>query len=267
MRPGQYSLIRCIPDPMRGEHLNVGVILWDDRDVRIHVDGQAAERAVKKSPFLAREAWTFYEPLLHERLLKNGTFDPAMVRHLVDHPPSHTLTLTEPAYVAFEDHADALDRRLEQMIAQMVRTRQYGRRVKAPVEEISERVRPLIKSHRVIEHYRFPRSRTGRTRQADFYINSSANIALDALRLDFQRVGDIQLRTDAEAYKVEDVLANNDVRYVVYCRFKADEQLREINEEMRKTLIDAGADIAVDADEAAQRIRQAARDAVPSGAR
>lgn len=48
MTDAQYSVIRYIPDPGRGERLNIGILLWEDQsgEYRLELDEKAVEREI-----------------------------------------------------------------------------------------------------------------------------------------------------------------------------------------------------------------------------
>jgi hypothetical protein len=52
MIEAQYSVIRYMADPARGERLNLGVLLWTEGAYRLAVDPSAAERVIRENPRL-----------------------------------------------------------------------------------------------------------------------------------------------------------------------------------------------------------------------
>ena len=56
MNRGHYSVIRCIPDPARGETFNVGILVWNGAGYRLSIDPNAAKRAARENPLFARDA-------------------------------------------------------------------------------------------------------------------------------------------------------------------------------------------------------------------
>jgi hypothetical protein len=87
-----------------------------------------------------------------------------------------------------------------------------------------------------------------------FFANSGANVALDAVSLAVKDAETIRLRADAEAYKVVDILEENEIRFLVYCEFHRDPELHQVNERARRILESAGAEVMIDIDDVVDQI-------------
>ncbi len=260
MSVGSYSVIRSIPDPIKGEVFNIGVVVWDDERFRIEIDEKAARHAVNQSPFLARDAWAYFDESLHEMLVRDGRIDPEALEDLIEKPKSETLRLSTPAYVRFRREAGGFDERVAEIVKRLVTRKTGGGASISPVDDIKERVDPYIRSKAIEQNYAFPATRSTIPRMCHFFVNSGANVALDALRLDLSKANNAFDRVDIEATKVADVIgADGKIRFFVYCQTGDNEQSRPIVERAHKVLGSVGAEVLFSADEAAQILKQMVR--------
>lgn len=251
MTAGKYSLIRCMPDPIRGEVFNVGVVAWDDEQFRITIDEQAAKRAVNQGRSLASDAWLQFEESIRSQLIESDKLNLGNLERLANLPPVDRLIVSKPVYVKFGDEDDSFAERVDAIVARMVRPRSFGGKSGSPVEDVKRHIQPMLKSGRVHTSWQFARSRTGKKRFADFYLNSGADIALDAVRADYEREAEASRAVDAEAFKVDDIKrAEDSVRYVVYLRCQYDGSRDDFNEESIAILRNAGAEVVRSVDDA-----------------
>lgn len=260
MMSASYSVIRYIPDPGRGESLNVGILLWDTEAFQLRVDAKAIERVVRENPLLERDALLYVEPLLRERLSTQvGASVVDRIESFLTSQRGFPIELSEPRSTSVEP-GTGLDVALERLARRIVRPkRRAGGRGTNPLQTLERRLRPLLEAGAVHRNYFFE-SKTRVPRQADFYANSGGNVALDVLRLALAQGDAIRLRSDAEAMKVYDVLgANNPPNdYVVLCEFGNDPVLGETNENARTVIEAQGAKIVTDLDEATTLLKSAA---------
>jgi hypothetical protein len=256
MTEGSYSLIRSIPDPIRGEVFNIGIIAWNDEEYRIALNEDAAQRSVNQSPFLAKDAWVHYEQFFRDLLCPDGEFDREALNRFIAEPKGETLRLTKPAYVRLSDGPDAFNQRLDEIVKRLVRPVHRGGGSTTPVSELRSRLLRHLRSKAVHQNHAFSDTRSGVPRTCHFYANSGANIALDALRIDVSKASDAFERVDAEATKVADVLERNDLRYVVYCRSAEDEHHHFVTDRARKVLHSFGAEVVTSAEEASQLLER-----------
>ena len=85
MSEAHYSVIRYIPDPSRGERLNIGILLWEDSaDYRLELDQKAIERVIRENPRLERDSLLYIEPMLSEQLSSAITPVPARIKGILD---------------------------------------------------------------------------------------------------------------------------------------------------------------------------------------
>jgi len=234
-----------MPDPGRGERLNVGVLVWTDDDFRLQIDQKAVQRVIRENPRLERDSLLYLDPSLHASLTADTPVR-EKVETLLAEQKGFPTDFTEPRFTTVGD-AGGLDQALEDLVGRVVRPkRRYGGGGLTPVQAVERQLRPLLVRGAVERGHFFQSSSSGVARTADFYANSSVNTALDALRLSVTKADDIRARADAEAFKVYDVMAKNAVRYAVYCEFSDDRGLRETNESARQVIESTGANVLTD---------------------
>jgi hypothetical protein len=115
---------------------------------------------------------------------------------------------------------------------------------------LARSLEPLIRSQQVIRNYAFPSSRTGIARRVDYFANHGANIALDFLKLALRRPEDIRLRADAEANKIGDISASNEVNPVVFCAVSGEPAVSQATKEAFEIIAAAGASVVTSVDAA-----------------
>lgn len=268
MSEAQYSVIRYIPDPARGERLNIGILLWDEdsADYRLSLDEKAIERVIRENPRLERDSLLYIEPMLSEQLSTAVTPVTARIKTMLEKQHGFPLELADPLFTTMmpegdlEDDRDSLDATLDKLVNRIVHPKRRGRGYPSPKDQMATRLRPLIRTHAVSRGYPLRSTRTGVSRHVDFFANSGANVALDVLQLAVTKAEEIRQRADAEAYKVYDVLggggAVND--YLVYCQFADDRQLEDVYGDARTVIEAQGARVLTDPDEAAKALSDAA---------
>lgn len=260
MTPASYSVVRYIADPGRGEAFNIGIILWGEGQFRIRVDDDALARVTRQNAHLAKDALSYVEPFLYQELSNSGSFDEEAIDRFVSKPRGLHLTLTEARYTTLSERSEAaFQATLDRLVARVVKpVRLPGGGGATPFMLVRRRLSPLIRTGLVKEGHPFEASRTGLPRTAEFFVNSNANIALDTLKLSVQRADEILARADAEAFKVEDVLSENTVRYVVYCELSNEGLLRDATENALKVLKSVGAQPETELEDATGPLERAA---------
>lgn len=238
----EYTVVCYIPDPGRGEALNVGVIVWSDEGYRVAVDSTAADRVIRENPHLAREALLYLEPHLRRTLDRVPGKPVERVAAVMRDEAGFPVTFTEPRFTTVdESDTRGLEATLERLVARIVRPKRRGAPSTPTLTDLLEqRCRQLIQAHRVVRNHLVEGARTGLTRTVDFWVNSGTNIALDTLKLDVGRADEIARRADAEAYKALDLLQHTEAFYVL-CSFSPDADLGEASERARRVLKSAGA--------------------------
>jgi hypothetical protein len=263
MSNARYSVIRYMPDPGRGENLNIGILLWDEdsAEYRLRFDQKAIERVVKENPHLERDSLLYIEPMLHERLSSAVTPVTARIKGLLEHQ-GFPLNFTDPRFTTVLADDEGLDDTVTRLVDRVVHPRRrWGKSSLRPVEQMERRIKPLLETEKVSRDYVLPSTRTGVRRSADFFANSGANVALDVVKLALKESRRIRERADAEAFKVSDILnGSSDVNsYFVYCQLHSAKEFAETNEDARTILEGQGARVLTDMDEAAEVLENAAR--------
>lgn len=248
-RSASYAVIRCVPDLARGEHRNVGVVVWDDTGFRVTVDPDAARRVAQEGRHLAEDSVLQLAQSLRERLSNahRGQLESALRVSSYFYSVSDTLTAT--VETPSEDPLKALADRLTDRLVRVRKVSFSSYDLKA---ETASRLKPLIKSHVVSISFPVDWCRSGIVRVVDFYRNSGVNAALDVLNLNVQRVSECQSRIDAQAYKVQDMLHGYAAHLSinVLCALPADPD-RAAETRRRLTLLETeGAKVFIDSDEA-----------------
>jgi hypothetical protein len=264
MMPARYSVIRYIPDPARNEALNVGILLWDEAGSRLRIDPAAVQRVIRENPRLDTHGLDSLETILRDNLVL-GTFDQKRLFRFLEAHPGFPVSFTEPRYTTLPDEQPApLDVTLERLINRVVRPRRRtGGGGVTPVQFLERQLRPLVQRNAVAQNHVFQASRTGVARQVDFFANSGTNLALDTLRLDLQKAAAIMERADAEAFKVEDVLASNRVEFMVYCDLSSSPALQGAVQSALQVLGSVGAKVITDLAGAARAVEAAVSGSPP----
>lgn len=266
MSDAQYSVIRFIPDPGRGERLNIGILLWDEDsgEYRLSLDEKAVERVIRENPRLERDSLLYIEPMLSEQLSSAVSPVTTRIKTMLNKQTGFPLELAEPLFttIASEDDLEAdedgLDVTLDRLVKRIVRPKRRGYPHSSPTDQMASRLKPLIRSHKVSRAYQI-KAKSGLDRHVDFFANSGANVALDVLQLAITKAEDIRERADAKGMKVLDLLGGSEVKdYLVYCQFADDRQLEDVYGEARTVIEGQGAKVLTDPDEAAATLENAA---------
>lgn len=259
MGNASYSVIRYIPDPGRGESLNIGIVVWDERQFRLAVNDKAVARVIRENPRLESDALLYVEPLLRERLESGSGSVPKRVEHMLTTQKGFPIDLSEPRFTRVDGSAE-LDAALHRLSGRIVEPK---RRTGAPQDDVRRMVErglaAFLKSNRIMQNHFFGASLTGVQRRADFYANSTANVALDVLPLVLQRADAVRQKADAEAMKVYDVLGGDGApsAYVVFCNF-GPHVGDEVNGDARRVIEAQGARVVTDVGEATSVMARAA---------
>lgn len=253
MKSASYAVVRYVPDPGRNEALNVGIVVWDEEEYRVKVDSRAAERIIKQSPWLERDALMYLEPWLHERIGPTESFRPERAAAMIEGQSGFPVWFTEPRHTSIdESHAQGIDDALDRLVTRIVRPRRPGGGSSLDLaDELEKRINRWISRNAVARHHVYHGSRTGVRRTVDFYANSGKNVAVDFLKLNLKRAEEIRRRADAEAYKVLDRDHETIARYIVLCEFSKDRELERTNQTARTIMEAEGAEIFTDVEAAA----------------
>lgn len=131
-----FSVIRYMPDPGRGERLNVGVLVWTDDDFRLQIDQKAVQRVIRENPRLERDSLLYLDPSLHASLTADTPVR-EKVETLLAEQKGFPTDFTEPRFTTVGD-AGGLDQALEDLVGRVVRPkRRYGGAVLPPCKQSS----------------------------------------------------------------------------------------------------------------------------------
>lgn len=256
MSEAHYSVIRYVPDPGRGERLNLGILVWSDEAFALRVDDEAVKRVIRENPLLDRHALLYVDSLLRSFLEDSGQTVASRIDEMLSGRMRFPINLSEPRFTTLAEGSedalnDTLDRLNERVVTPKRRTARGG---ETPFQRLEKDLQTPLRRGAVARHHFFETSRTGLPRAVDFYANSSCSTALDAVQLDIENVDQIVLRADAEAFKVEDIVAKNDVRFVVYCAFSTAHELAHTNDNARRIIESVGADVVTSSEDAAKKV-------------
>lgn len=262
MSNASYSVVRYVPDPGRGESLNIGILLWDEDSYRFSVDEKAVERVIRENPLLERDALLYVEPVLSEQLSTAVVPVAARIKSMLGGQRGFPIQLSDARFTMLDEDG-GMDATIERLTNRIVTPkRRTGGHTPRPVDLLERRLTPLLRSEAISRNHFFNHSRTGVPRKADFFANSGANVALDVVKLAITRADEIRLRSDAEAFKVYDVLEadDNDVNdYFVFCEFAENQELEETNHNARTVIEQQGATVVTSLDAATSVLEVAAR--------
>jgi hypothetical protein len=255
MDTAHYSVIRYMPDPGRGERLNVGILLWTPNRYCVRIDETAVDRVVRENPRLARESIFYVSPLLREKLSGEGSVE-ERVASLLNGQRGFPMDLSEARFTSVLNYSpDALGDAVDSLLERVVRhKRRRGGSGHDPRQALERRLKVYLKRGLVEKNHSFSSSRSGVARAVDFFANTRINTALDVLKLDLKRADDIRNRADAEAFKVYDITRENDVRFAVYCDLSDDRSLADANDEAQRVIESAGATVVTDPEAAARAV-------------
>ncbi len=258
MDPASYSVVRYVPDPGRGERLNIGILLWAGDHYQLRLDDDAVDRVVRENPRLVRESLLYVGPMIRERLDTSEGAVSDRVTDLLARQNGFPVDLSEARFTTLPSPA-ALDDALDALVDRIVRPKRRGGASSGydPRHAMEQRLKPLLRQGRVERHHFFRSSGTGIGRAVDFFANHGSNTALDVVRLALKKADEVQRRADAEAFKVYDIRSENDIRFVVYCDFSFDRNLEEANHAARRAIESTGAMVVTEPDDAAAAIVRA----------
>lgn len=249
MKSAQYSLIRYLADPARGEPLNVGIVAWDGSDFELALDHQALARVIRDNPKLHRDSLFALESMLQDRLEQNRR-DERPISEFIENQRGYPVLFSEPRHTTVMGAKTGLNEAVERLLMRSVRPGRRGGGGGIDIADLAERgLKEAVAAHHVDRDYMFQRSRTGVPRRVDYFANSGRQIALDIIKLNLKRADEIRLRADAEAYKIYDIGSENQVSaFVVLTEFSPDPELASANDGARRIMRSAGANVVVETD-------------------
>jgi hypothetical protein len=261
MNSAHYAVIRYVPDPGRGESLNIGILLWEELsgDYRLRVDEEAIARVIRENPRLERDSLLYVEPMLREQLSSAVVPATSRIKRILEGAGGFPLDISEPRFTTIGPDDEGLDTTLDRLVDRVVHPKRRPGGGPNPLKAMDRKLAPLIQQEKVARNHFFDQTKSGLRRTADFYANSGANVALDVVRMALKKADSIKLRADAEAFKVLDVLGGGSEvnQYIVYCDFGTDQQFAETNELATRVIAGQGARVVSDPEDAVQAISDA----------
>ncbi len=259
MRLAHYAVIRYVADPARNEPVNVGIVLWNDAGSRLRLDDEAVARVVRDNPHLSRDSLLYLNRFLSRRLAVNRPLNgTGPLEDRIQEGSQFPVFFTEARFTTVRDGSeDALDTELEGLLGRIVRPQRRGWSGRpGTAANLAKRWKPWL-GKRLVRNHVFEDSRTGIPRVVSFYANSGADVAVDVLGLAVKEANEIQQRADAEAYKVEDILAVHDLRYLVHCDLYWEDRYASANAAAIRTLETAGARVLTSLEDTATQVEKA----------
>ena len=253
MIPARYSLIRYIPDSVRGEQLNVGILAWTEHHLAVELDERAVDRVIRENPHLATDSLRGLRETLREQLTMTAPQPTESAATWITSQRGYPVVATEDRHTTVtEDSVEALGEAVERLLARVVRPRRRGGGGGFdPGQALERSLRPLLLSQRVVADYTFPTSRSGVARRVDYFANSGANVALDVIKLALKSADEVMRRADAEAFKIEDIRDANQIEVVVFCTTSNDEAIVEVTKSAEQVIASVGASVVTSVDDAA----------------
>jgi hypothetical protein len=260
VRTASYAVIRYIADPARNEPLNVGILVWDAAGYELRLDEAAAARVIRDHPFLPSDALRALQPSIDEQLQQADPFSPDAIGRLLANQRGHPVNWSDARITSIDEAKnETLATAADRLVVRLVHPRRRGGGGGLrPVELFERHLAVLVKAGAISRGHVFPQSKTGIHRSVDFFANHGANVALDAVKLAYQKADDVLLRADAQANKVQDILAGNDVTYLVYVELSNDPKMGETNDAARRIVESAGALVSSDFEATAIQLQRAA---------
>ena len=258
MTGSRYSVVRYVPDPAREECINVGVVVTTDDGGYVacrfvHNWSRAARFGGKDVAFLKDFAESLKTEIQRQpSLLQPERFTGKLLAAFAT-DWCNSIQFSVPRASVAEDPSVLLGELAAQFLVEEPSSEGHA----SPVHVLERRFRDLLRENRLVRRAPLTDARTGLPRPVDFFVNSGANIALDALQLALKRPREIENRADAEAHKIEGIKAGQPLRMVVYCAISEDQSMVQPNDYARRSLEYVGAKVLTDAEAVSREVRQA----------
>lgn len=252
MKDATYSLIRYVPDPARGEALNIGILVWDDASFRLGLEDRAINRVIVENPWLATDALAGLEGTLSEQLASEFSNEPANIAQSLGDHRYWPVCFTEPRFTTIMDESSGLQEPLDRLLARIVRPRRRSGGSASLRDQVERRLKAFIRQNTVHKNHEFTQTRSGTKWAAQFFANSGTNLAFDTIKLDLARADAIRTRAASEAYKIYDVSTSTSIRYIVHLQAPTNPGLSPELRNARNMLESVGATVTTDLDEAVE---------------
>jgi hypothetical protein len=264
MSKGYYSVIRCIPDPARGELLNIGVVIWANKRFLVDVDRAAARRAAKETPGLSLDSFDSAAEMINARLLDLDPINKTTFEKMRKNHRGVPFLFSEPQFVNISGiGTDNLSESLERLMDRLIAAHRPRSAIPAspPLVDLLEgNILPLIALGKVRARCPLVGRKTNHEYHVDFKAGSTV---LDILMLDVQDDEALMRRIGAEAYKIYDLTDGAAVAnyYVLPFTGSEVEQRRFDADPTQKAISSVAGKIVATVNEAETIIRQAAEEA------
>lgn len=255
-----YSVVQYVPDSVIDERVNIGVIVFDENVVlsrflsdwrRVHAFGG--------------EDVKFLKDFASEVVGKSGVAQKSLreqVRALANDDIlgmaeswSHAIQLTTPRGSTLDVEGLLVD------VASRFLHRTKPRAVTPKVDvstELKQQLQSLVDSQQVVPDHTFKESASGVPRQVAYFANHHANVALDILKVNYQNATSLIRAADAEANKIHDIRASNDLNgFITLFKGDIDAALVAADDQAEKILTSAGAKVIRDPLEGAKILKEA----------
>jgi len=214
MSAGNYSVIRCVPDPARGELFNIGIAIWLRGRFIVDINHAAARRAAKENPYLAIDAYDKASDWVNSRLLELDPINKTTFQRMRKNHRGTPYLFAAPQFVNVPSIGiDPLDEALQKLMERVITVRVSAVKehvMPDPVELIQDKILSLISTGKVRRRHPLIGKKTGWERHVDFL---SGSVALDVLNLDFGEDAAMK-RAELEAYKIYDL--KDDIQIAEY---------------------------------------------------
>ncbi len=260
MKPAQYAVVRYVADPARNEPINVGIVVWTELTSSFRLEPTALERVVRENPHLDKDSLLYLDPFLRQTFAPERPLDgPQTIERRLREQRLFPVVFSEPRFTTAADGSEgALEAALDRLLIRVVRPpkrRGGGRRLGAE-DALAKRWKPWL-GREILRNHVFGASRSGNPRKVSFYANSGANVAVDVLRLAIQKGDEIVQRADAEAFKIEDITAAQQLQFIVHCDLQPGDEYSAVNETALRSIASVGAVVATELDDVAERLEAA----------
>ncbi len=187
MTEANYSILRYIPDPMRNEPINIGIVVWSGDIHEVLVDREALSRVLAANPALDKASFDNFPEYIAQKLQDEKSMPARSIDDRLRSNLRFPIEATEAIYTSLEqdvhddehlrsllfDEAGALSSLLVRP-----RKRTSGTRRSSPQVALRRRLLVHIENKRVYEHFEVKGKNTGDAREISFFANSGVNVAL-----------------------------------------------------------------------------------------
>lgn len=271
MTTGHYSVVRCVPDPARGETFNIGIAIWANRYFRVDVDRSGARRAANENPNLAVHSFDNLEETIYSQLRALDPINTTKFNKMRKNHPGTPFFFDEPQFVEIPKIGidplglDKLTAPLQKLMDRLVRRagQQHARHAAEPEPEpepepaialeLERKVRPLIDAGKIARKRMLLGRTSGKDRWIDFLAGTTA---LDVLRIE-PKEEEAFIRDDGEAFKILDLQDYVSEYYVLPFTTRREVQRTFEEDQVNKAIVSVGGKLLHNIEEAEEVMRRA----------